>query len=119
MSQVRPRSEPPRIQPEATRSELREQAMIRDGGRCVWCQVLGFDKDLSDIKECAHLRGIGAGGRKSGDTLANQATLCRPHHDLLDGRQLSGRREALAGLLAYIVRTRRPAYPTDPAVPVE
>lgn len=93
--------------------------MIRDGGRCVWCQTLGHAKDLAPILEMARLRGIGAGGRKSADRLDEVAMLCRFHHDLLDGRNYSGKRVEIAGLLAHIVKSRRRIWPTDPAVPVE
>lgn len=94
--------------PEVNRSDLRAQALARDG-RCVWCAVLGYRKDRSDILELAHLRGVGVGGRKSADTLDGVLILDRVCHDMLDGRQMSGRREAVAGLLAHIVRTRPPA----------
>lgn len=67
---------------------------------------MGYEKDRSDILELAHLRGVGMGGRKSADTLDGTAILDRVCHDMLDGRQLSGRREAVAGLLAYVVRSR-------------
>ena len=93
--------------------------MLRDNNRCVWCAVLGYTKDRSDILELAHLRGVGMGGRTSGDTLENTIILDRKCHDMLDGRQMSGRREALAGLLAYVVRSRRRVWPTDPAVPAD
>lgn len=99
------RPQPPRVQAEATRSELRIQALARDG-RCVWCAVTGQKTDRSDVLESAHLRGIGAGGRKSGDTLENLITLCRWHHDLLDGRSHSSQRFEVAGLLAHIIKTR-------------
>lgn len=91
--------------PDVNRSDLRAQAMARDG-RCVWCAVLGYRKDRSDILELAHLRGVGMGGRKSADTLDGVGTLCRIHHDLLDGRNYADKRVEIAGLLSYVVAHR-------------
>ena len=75
------------------RSELRAQALERDQG-CVW------SGDFHDGPlEMAHLEPSGMGGRQSADTLPNVRILCRRHHGLLDGRDHSGLKRAIIGLL--------------------
>jgi len=58
--------------------------MARTGGRCQWpeCEKAGA--------ELAHLHSIGAGGRKSADTLDNVAFLCRDHARISDGEHGTG-----------------------------
>ena len=96
---------------------LRALALERDK-RCVWCKAIGAETDCSPVLEMAHAHGIGMGGRKSVDTLDGVVMLGQAHHDMLDGRQLSGRRHDLAELLAAVVRFQNP-WPTSPAVPEE
>ena len=84
------------------RRDLRAEAEKIDGRGCVWpnCRTVG--------EQLAHLRGVGAGGRPSADTLSNVALLCRFHHDLLDGRSHAGLRVAVGDLLAgYVALSRR------------
>ena len=79
-------------------SELREEALERDGYRCVWpgCQS-------RDDLEMAHLEPKGMGGRPSVNVIDNVAILCRRHHSLLDGRSHYGlKRELLYLLEAYL-----------------
>jgi hypothetical protein len=69
--------------PKSTASELRDlrdAALFRDKG-CVWP---GCNRD--EPLEMAHLSHRGMGGRASANTLENVVTLCRSHHDCLDGR---------------------------------
>ena len=81
---------------------------------------MGHAKDVSDVLEMAHIaHGIGMGGRKSADTLDAVGMLCRLHHDLLDGRNMTGKRVEIAGLLTNIIRSSRRIWPTDPAIPVD
>ena len=65
------------------RARLRCQARELAGGQCDWptCQRPGV--------ELAHLHSIGAGGRRSADTIANVAWLCSPHGLMSDGKQRS------------------------------
>ena len=82
------------------RSDLREFVIERSGGRCEWvgCPHRG--------EEMAHLEGIKAGGRKSADEKENVAWLCRPHHDVLDGRTVAGRKYAVRSLLRKTIEDR-------------
>lgn len=85
-------------------SELREQALERDGG-CVWPSPL-HEGPL----ELMHLTHRGMGGDDSVNTLDQVAIGCRFHHDILDGRSVAGRKQAVADLLAAYLgrkRTRR------------
>jgi hypothetical protein len=63
------------------RSVLRCQARELAGGMCDWpsCNRPG--------QELAHLHSVGAGGRRSADTLGNVAFLCGPHARMSDGEQ--------------------------------
>ena len=78
----------------ARRRELRARLVARARGRCEWpaCGDAG--------EHMAHIDGIGMGGRASADRLSNVALLCRFHHDVLDGRTISGRARAVRDLLA-------------------
>ncbi len=64
------------------RSELREAAMERAGGRCEFPDCTYPRPKL----EAAHLKGSGMGGSRYRDDLANIVCLCKSHHDWLDCR---------------------------------
>jgi len=81
----------------SVRSELRAQAMERDGG-CLWPDDGQHDGPL----EMAHLQQASQGGP---DTLDNVVMLCQFHHDVLDNRTVKGRREAMMTLLREHLRT--------------
>ena len=83
-----------------TRSELRDQVIIRSRGGCEHpgCVASG--------SEMAHVIGIGMGGRPSADRLDNVLWLCRHHHDLLDGREHHGLRRAMGELYRELLRLR-------------
>lgn len=89
-------------------SELRAQALERDGG-CVWpgCGVRN-----PDWLQLAHLIHRGMGSLKSVNTLENTVMLCAgpdtlDHHGILDGRTVAGRRLEVCGLLAAYLRRER------------
>ena len=62
----------------SVRSELRNQAMLRDGGMCQWPPYC----PLGPL-EMAHVIPAGSGGK---DTIDNVVMLCKWHHDMHDGR---------------------------------
>ena len=71
------------------RSELREAALERAGGRCEFPTCTYQRPRL----QMAHLLASGMGGSKFRDVLDNVAMLCEMHHDWLDGRiTANGRR---------------------------
>lgn len=61
------------------RSGLRQAAMERALYRCQWPSC------GEQAQELAHLHSIGAGGRKSADTLGNVMVMCRRHARYSDG----------------------------------
>jgi len=63
------------------RSVLRAQARELAQDRCDWpdCQNAGA--------ELAHIHSIGAGGRRSADTIENVAWMCHQHARMTDGIQ--------------------------------
>ncbi len=66
-------------------SELRAEALERDRG----CRWPGCTYDIDDFQnrlEMAHLTHRGMGGSEEANTLDNVVSLCRRHHDCLDGR---------------------------------
>ena len=67
---------------------LRSEVFARDGG-CVWP---GCDLDITGLNplQLAHLQHRGMGGSKTRNTPENCVTLCRQHHDMLDGRTALG-----------------------------
>ncbi len=65
------------------RSVLRCQVRELSGGICEWCEHQ-FGRSL------AHIHSIGAGGRKSADTLANTFWACQDCAAMSDGLQGSG-----------------------------
>lgn len=72
-------------------AELREQALLRAGGRCEFpaCSLpLGRNNPL----EMAHLHGKQMGGSRYRDVIENVAMLCKHHHGWLDGALVSQRR---------------------------
>lgn len=82
-------------------SALRTFVFERDGFRCVWP---GCTIPLDDL-QLAHLTHRGMGGNPKANVPANCATLCRYHHDILDGRTVKGRRFEVSELLrAYLGR---------------
>jgi hypothetical protein len=68
--------------------ELRMFVFERDGG-CVWP---GCVLEVSGVNplQLAHLEHRGMGGSKTRDTAENTVTLCKAHHDCLDGRTSLG-----------------------------
>lgn len=62
-------------------SDLRAEVLERDGG-CIWPGCEHHTEPL----QLAHLTHRGMGGSKSRNTPDNCVTLCRIHHDCLDGR---------------------------------
>ena len=84
-------------------AELRRQAEAVAGGVCEWpgCDERG--------EEMAHLEHRKMGGSIEVNHLRNVAWLCKWHHDIFDGRQLSGSREAVRNLMAgYLRLSRKP-----------
>ena len=57
--------------------------------------------------DLAHIAASGMGGRKSTYTEDNLVGMCRPCHDIYDGRDLKGRQAMLRDLLLYVVRMER------------
>lgn len=74
----------------SVRSELRAQALERDGHRCRWPNC------SSGPLEMCHLKQLSQGGA---DHLFNVVMLCRFHHGVLDNRIQNGRRDAIRQLL--------------------
>ena len=68
------------------RQDLRAQVIDISGGTCEWpsCTVRGV--------ELAHLHSVGAGGRKSADTLSNVMWACYDHARISDGEYGEGGR---------------------------
>ena len=68
---------------------LRDNVLERDG-QCVWP---GCDYEITGTNplQLAHLVHRGMGGSQSRNTEDNCVTLCRIHHDILDGRQGIGK----------------------------
>ncbi len=69
------------------RSELRAKVFELAGGRC---EFPGCPKAATEL---AHLHSIGAGGRKSADTLDNTMAACPDHARITDGLYGTGGRE--------------------------
>jgi hypothetical protein len=87
-------------------AELREQAMLRDKGRCAWTGC-----GIRDRLEMAHLHHRGMGGSDEANRLENVAMLCAgpgtpDHHGILDGRTVAGRRREVALLLGQVLDDR-------------
>ena len=61
-------------------SDLRVQALERDGYRCVWCG----DRWTGGRLEMAHIVPKGSGGK---NVIANVLSLCPSHHNMHDGRE--------------------------------
>ena len=80
------------------RSELRGEALIRANYRCEWPDC-GEQRWL----EMSHIIPLGSGGKDESD---NVWMLCKPHHDLYDGRSPFRRRE-LRLLVAELMLWRR------------
>ncbi len=66
----------------SARSELRDAAMERAGGRCEF-PLCNYPRPKLEL---AHLKGSGMGGSKYRDDFANVAVLCQSHHGWLDCR---------------------------------
>lgn len=75
---------------------LRNEAMERAGHMCEW-PGCGMRQNL----QMAHLVHRGMGGSPKANVLANVCILCDYHHDILDGRSVKGRRNAVQRLLSY------------------
>jgi predicted restriction endonuclease len=80
------------------RSDLRAEAMQRDGFRCAWptCNI------EASWLEMAHIWPTGMGGNPSRDRIENVWMLCKYHHDLFDGRVPQKQREYRALAAAYV-----------------
>ena len=83
-----------------SRKDLREHVFTRSRGMCDWSLCNDRAEDL------AHIRGLGRGGNPDGsrDTASNCASLCKFHHDLLDGRRQMKLWEIESLLLELIAR---------------
>lgn len=88
----------------SVRSDLREQALERDGYQCAWPGC-----DHGEWLEMAHIHPIGMGGRKSADRIDNVWMLCKYHHDHFDGRVPQKQREYRTLAAAYV--SERHGYP--------
>lgn len=66
---------------------MRALALERAGNKCEWPKCNNFDQKL----EMAHILGIGMGGRNKLEKydINNVAMLCKLHHDIYDGRNIS------------------------------
>ncbi len=82
------------------RSELRDAAMERAGGRCEWpgCGTATDWTWLGGL-EMSHIIPMGSGGK---DTIENVWMLCKYHHDMHDGRVPRKLREYRLLALAYV-----------------
>jgi predicted restriction endonuclease len=81
-------------------SKLREARFQLAGYRCEWPQC-----PKTDDLQLAHLRAKGMGGSPTAKHLDNTACLCRQHHDIFDGRVVTGRSYEVRVLLeAYLQR---------------
>lgn len=68
------------------RQELRSRVIDISGGLCEWPKCVAAGMEL------AHLHSVGAGGRKSADTLSNVMWACRTHARVTDGEYGEGGR---------------------------
>jgi hypothetical protein len=75
------------------RSAIDSALFSRQGPYCVipGCPELWTER--------AHIWPSGMGGRPSTYRADNLVGLCRPHHDIFDGRQLQGRQHMLRQLM--------------------
>ena len=89
--------DPPRPDPPATMSQLRQMVFDRANDFCEW------PKCHQPAEELAHLEPRGMGGRPSVDRADNLMALCGFHHDILDGRTHAGLRRAMLDLLTHII----------------
>ena len=134
LSDTAPESPPPRLvlpmvstgQPSLDTSNDAESPIeIRDGvdgypltrtrsSNCGWPGC-----DLPPSVSCSAVveRRSTEGSVRQAFPLSQPAHLCQWHHDLLDGRNMSGKRAEIAGLLLNIIRSSRSVWPTSPAVP--
>ena len=80
------------------RSELRAEALIRANHKCEWPSC-----DETRWLEMSHIIPLGSGGK---DELDGVWILCKPCHDLYDGRAPFKRRE-LRVLVVELMRWRR------------
>lgn len=74
------------------------------------CAIPSCREGWTDV---AHIDGSGSGGRPSTYRIDNVAGLCRGCHDILDGRNLSGRQALLRELLRTVVNVERRQRATD------
>jgi predicted restriction endonuclease len=85
-------------------SELREEALKRARYKCEWA----YCTDTNWL-ELAHILGIGMGGRDKASKydINNVAMLCKRHHDIYDGKTISGaKRDYRDLLMGYLKRER-------------
>ena len=85
-------------------SELREIALKRAGNSCEWAYCVE-----RNWLEMAHILGIGMGGRDKASKydINNVAMLCKRHHDIYDGKTISGaKRDYRDLLIGYLNRQR-------------
>ena len=84
------------------KSELREKALKRANFSCEWPEC-----DATKWLEMAHITGIGMGGmnRDISNNEGNVAIFCKYHHDIFDGKTISGqKREYTKFVRAYLER---------------
>ena len=84
----------------ANLSGLRTKALKRAKYKCEWANC-----NNKDWLELAHLVGIGMGGKnnKLANEITNVMILCKMHHDMYDGRTMTGKkREYTELLLEYL-----------------
>ena len=84
------------------KSALREKALKRANYRCEWPEC-----DTTQWLEMAHITGIGMGGmnRDISNDEGNVAIFCKFHHDIFDGKTISGaKREYTRFVRAYLGR---------------
>ena len=84
------------------KSALREKALKRANYRCEWPEC-----NTTQWLEMAHITGIGMGGmnRNISNDEGNVAIFCKYHHDIFDGKTLSGqKREYTKFVRAYLGR---------------
>lgn len=81
-------------------AELRAARFEIADYQCEWPKC-----NRRDDLQLAHLRAKGIGGSPTARVLMNTAALCRQHHDIFDGRVVTGRSYEVRVLLeAYLER---------------
>ena len=76
--------------------QLIEEIIRRQGTECI---VPGCHDPWVDR---AHVEPSGMGGRPSLAGAENRVGLCRPHHDIFDGREMYGRQRLFRILMKFL-----------------